>query len=254
MGGAATTESMPTSWILAALVMVASVTAAPTLLDKHPADGIVPESELQLFQTDAGDITTLAEAKEHIQALMKVGKTEKQCLEMAEAGEDAVKHAVKTEQAILDVLPDGKECLTKGDKEVEAARVDHHEAKKNTKVKKTIYHEAKTAMVHFSFPLDVLDNTDDMEALIKNYHTYKNADRTKSQAKVKYEVTQGVETAAHHAHQGAKEAAKISKHTCLCQTKQTHHKAFAAATKNVDTKENEMEWRKAHLLKCALED
>merc|ERR1711988_946130 len=84
------------------LIMALAANAIP-----FPEDEVVPE----LYQGDSP--TDYSDAKSRVESLMAVGKTDKDCREMAKTSKTAVEDAVSASQKTLDALKDGSQCKTR---------------------------------------------------------------------------------------------------------------------------------------------
>merc|ERR1711939_286984 len=98
--------------IFAVIAVAVSVSAIPS------ADEVVPE--MDLIQSTAFE-SVHAEAKAAVESMIKAGKDEGACADLAAATIQEVEDAVDGHQKILNSLDIGADCVQEGQEEVAAA-------------------------------------------------------------------------------------------------------------------------------------
>merc|ERR1711988_946131 len=199
------------------LIMALAANAIP-----FPEDEVVPE----LYQGDSP--TDYSDAKSRVESLMAVGKTDKDCREMAKTSKTAVEDAVSASQKTLDALKDGSQCKDEGQALVSTSKTALDDAKSKVTSSKKAHEDAKNADVDFGKrTLSSLDPGNCATFFSSPAYTDAVAKRD-----------------------SAKAAAK-AKAECLCTTKKEHEKTWEAATKDKDTQAKD--WKQSHLLVCVLD-
>merc|ERR1711998_24112 len=217
-------------------------------------DSIVPEQDLELYQVHSTSHNDeLAAAKEQIRSLMKAGKTDAQCRELADASKQQVKDSIKTERDILHTQEDGSACALLGQEAINSAKNSLNKAKIDTDNKKKDYDKKRNANVDFpSYPLSSLSPGSCNQ--FYSSAVYKDAVAARDQAKTAWETAKGVEDGAVKALKDAEIAAEEQKNACLCTVQKNQNEAYDAATKKSNTGSMDSLWRRGHLLHCALDD
>merc|ERR1711998_66160 len=216
-------------------------------------DSIVPEQDLELYQVHSTSHNDeLAAAKEQIRSLMKAGKTDAQCRELADASKKQVQDSIKTERDILHTQEDGSACALLGQEAINSAKNTLNQAKIDTGNKKKDYDTKRNANVDFpSYPLSSLSPGSCNQ--FYSSAVYKDAVAARDQAKTAWETATGVEEGAKKALKDAEIAAEEQKSMCLCTVQKNQNEAYDAATKKTNTDSMDTLWRRGHLLHCALD-
>merc|ERR1711998_351880 len=192
-------------------------------------DSIVPEQDLELYQVHSTSHNDeLAAAKEQIRSLMKAGKTDAQCRELADASKQQVKDSIKTERDILHTQEDGSACALLGQEAINSAKNSLNKAKIDTGNKKKDYDKKRNANVDFpSYPLSSLSPGSCNQ--FYSSAVYKDAVAARDQAKTAWETAKGVEDGAIKALKDAEIAAEEQKNACLCTVQKNQNEANDAA-------------------------
>merc|ERR1711988_117333 len=222
------------------LAFAALATALPS------ADEVVPEMEL--MQATA-TMSAHAEAKATVESMIKAGKDEGACADLAAATIKEVEDAVDGHQKILDSLDTGSDCAQEGQEEVDSAKDSLEQANKDKVAADKAAIDAANADVNFA-PVAYNSLTPGQCASFFTDAAYTAAIAAKEAAEKAATEAAGAVTAAEAALEAAKEAQKKAINHCRCRVKVTYEKAWEAA--NANNAADEKAYTKGKHMQCVL--
>merc|ERR1712167_403243 len=122
--------------IIASLAFIAIATALPS-------KEVVPEDNFYAVDDD------LSEARETLSQMQAAGKSDKDCRKLVDETKKEITNNVKTNQKIIDGLPDGSKCMNEGQDNVKKTTDLKIKADKDQKTKCDEVTKAASASVDF---------------------------------------------------------------------------------------------------------
>merc|ERR1711871_1622303 len=226
--------------IFAVIAVAVSVSAIPS------PDSVVPE--MDLIQTSAIE-SAHAEAKAAVESMIKAGKDEGACADLAAATIKEVEDAVNGHQKILDSLDTGGDCPQEGQEEVDDANDALEKAKADKKNADDAAIAAANADVDFA-AVAYESLTPGQCADFFSDPAYLAAVSAKEAAEKAATEAAGAVTAAEAALETAKEAQKKAINRCRCRVKVSYDKAWEAA--NANNEAYEKAYTKGKHMQCVL--
>merc|ERR1711871_72892 len=226
--------------IFAVIAVAVSVSAIPS------PDSVVPE--MDLIQTSAIE-SAHAEAKAAVESMIKAGKDEGACADLAAATIKEVEDAVNGHQKILDSLDTGGDCPQEGQEEVDDANDALDKAKSDKKNADDAAIAAANADVDFA-AVAYESLTPGQCADFFSDPAYLAAVSAKEAAEKAATEAAGAVTAAEAALETAKEAQKKAINRCRCRVKVSYDKAWEAA--NANNEADERAYTKGKHMQCVL--
>jgi len=226
--------------IVAVLAFVAVVSAIPS------PDSVVPE--MDLIQTSAIE-SAHAEAKAAVESMIKAGKDEGACADLAAATIKEVEDAVDGHQKILGSLDTGSSCPQEGQEEVDAANDALEKAQNDKKDADDAAVAAANADVDFA-AVAYESLTPGQCADFFSDPAYLAAVSAKETAEKAAEAAAGAVTAAEAEVEAAKEAQKKLINHCQCRVKVSYENAWKAA--NANNAADEKAYTKGKHMQCVL--
>merc|ERR1712193_454133 len=230
--------------IMRCTILVLSLAIIYATASPMAEDHIIPEESLFALDDD------LSEAQQKVNEMTAAGKSDKDCRKLVTETRKDIETNVNTCQKIMDALPNGKECPSRGQAGVKTATEAKDKADKHYKYTVTEVTKAASASVDFG------SRTFSSLTEGKCSSFYSSTSYTTAQATYKAAVTahiqaKGAASEAATALKNAIAAAAKAKHECLCKTKSDHEKAFASHS--AANGANQKAWNFACKVECVLD-
>jgi len=230
------------------LAVLALLIAASTALPNAVED-VVPEE--MLFEPSALTSTSWDEAKMQLDELRSNGKSDKDCRELADDTEDAVKSSVSAQQKVLETKDKGQKCPLEGQDAVKAAKKNLDDATAAKKKTAGALNKALNRKINFGdYTYNTL--TEGKCGTFFNKQVWQNAKAAAKAAKSKDQQAAGVVTASQKSYTQAVAAAKVKVSKCQCKVKK-EHKVMIKQMNDKAKAANLKAWTKAAHLRCILD-
>merc|ERR1712139_174301 len=223
------------------VTMIAVVIAAAYVSAQETES--VPEDNLFTLDDD------LSEAHATLQSMQAAGKSEKECRKLVTDTKNEIETNIKTEQKIIDEIPNGKHC----DKFMEETEDEKTEAKKTEDEEKKADEEltkaTNTVVVFGKHTFSSLTEGDC--SVFFSSSSYLSAKTKHEEATTSHTKAVAAKKQAEETYIKVVEQAKKDTQKCLCDTKSKH----AEATKkgHANDAANQKAWAMAHKLECVLD-
>lgn len=209
-----------------------------------PSDQVSPEDDL----VQVG-VTAAEDAKATVDALMKSGKDQGACADLAASTIKEVNDSVDAQQKILDSLDTGADCGKQGQGPVDAANQAITDAQKAKSDADSGLASAHSAPVQFAaVPLDNL--SEGQCSVFFDDVAYTAAKQTLDAAQKAADEAAGAVTAAQSALTAAQDEQAKAIENCRCAAKKGLENAWEAATANNDS--NQKAYAKGKHMECVL--
>merc|ERR1711871_1903984 len=222
--------------IIAVLAFAAVAVALPSASD------VVPEAELL-------QVSAFEEAQAAVNAMIKSGKDQGACADLAAATIKEVEDAVNGQQKTLDSLDNGSDCPNKGQASVDSAQSTLDQANKDKNDADAAAASAASADVNFA-PKALSGLTRGECAPFMTDPAYTAAKAAAEAAKTAATQAAGAVTAAQDGLKAAQDAQKEAIAACQCAAKKAYKAAWEAANANNDA--NEKAYTKGKHMACVL--
>lgn len=230
------------------LTVLALLIAASTALPNAVED-VVPEE--MLFESSALTSTSWDEAKMQLDELRSNGKSDKDCRELADDTEDAVKSSVSAQQKVLETKDKGQKCPLEGQDAVKAAKKNLDDATAAKKKTAGALNKALNRKINFGdYTYNTL--TEGKCGTFFNKQVWQSAKAAAKAAKSKDQQAAGVVTASQKSYTQAVAAAKVKVSKCQCKVKK-EHKVMIKQMNDKAKAANLKAWTKAAHLRCILD-
>jgi len=209
-----------------------------------PSDQVSPEDDL----VQVG-VTAAEDAKATVDALMKSGKDQGACADLAASTIKEVEDAVDAQQKVLDSLDTGADCSKRGQGPVDAANKAIADAQKAKSDADSAFAAAQAAPVQFAdAPLDTL--TEGQCTVFFEDAAYLAAKQAMEAAQKDVQEAAGAVTAAKNALKAAQDQQARDIERCHCNVKKAFEKAWEAANTNNDA--DKKAYTKGKHMECVL--
>jgi len=195
------------------------------------------------------EVSAFEEAKATVESMIKAGKDEGACADLASATIKEVEDAVDSQQKALDSLDTGADCTSKNQEEVDAAQGNLDQANKDKTDADAAAAAAAGADVTFS-PKPLSSLTPGQCGTFFTDPAYTSAQAAAEAAKTAATQAAGAVTAAEAGLKAAQEAQQEAIAECKCSAKKAYEAAWEAANANNDA--NEKAYTKGKHMKCVL--
>merc|ERR1712017_47185 len=203
----------------------------------------VPEDNLFSLDDD------LSEAHATLQSMQAAGKSEKECRKPVTDTKNEIETNIKTEQKIIDSIPNGEHCVKfideTEDEKTEAKRTEDEEKKAKEELQK-----AKDAVVVFGKHTFSSLTEGDCSVFFSS-SSYLTAKKRHEEATSSHTKAVGAKKQADETLKKVIEQAKKDTKKCECDTKLKHAEAVKKGKANDAA--NQKAWTMAHKLECVLD-
>jgi len=230
------------------LAFLALLIAASTALPNAVED-VVPEE--MLFKSSALTSTSWYEAQMQLDELRANKKSDKDCRELADDTEDAVKSSVSAQQKVLETKDKGQKCPLEDQDAVKAAKKNLDDATAAKKKTAGALNKALNIKINFGdYTYNTL--TEGKCGSFFNKQVWQSAKAAAKAAKSKDQQAAGVVTASQKLYTQAVAAAKVKVSKCQCKVKM-EHKVMIKQMNDKAKAANLKAWTKAAHLRCILD-
>jgi len=233
--------------MIAVLACMAFATALPSTADDIVREGL--DTSSMAPPTEFVEVSAFDEAQATVNSMIKSGKDEGACADLAAATIKEVEDAVDSQQKVLDSLDTGADCPNKGQGEVDSAESTLDGATKDKEAADAAAAAAAAADINFaSRPLSQL--TPGQCGVFFSDPAYTSAVAAKEAAAGSASQAAAAVTAAEAGLESAKQAQQDAIKECQCSAKKAYAAAWEAANSNNDA--NEKAYTKGKHMACVL--
>merc|ERR1712149_112706 len=222
------TTKTPLKEIMRCTILVLSLAIIYATASPMAEDHIIPEESLFALDDD------LSEAQQKVNEMTAAGKSDKDCRKLVTETRKDIETNVNTCQKIMDALPNGKECPSRGQAGVKTATEAKDKADKHYKYTVTEVTKASSASVNFGSRTFSSLTEGKCESFYSST-SYTTAEATYKAAVTARTKAKGAAEQADKELKAAIEAAAKAKKECECQVKKDHEEKFTKLSAAVNS-------------------